>query len=326
MEVKIEPAIKPKICLLGGTGFVGRHLAAHLAERGFLMRVPTRRLARHRDLLVLPGVELVEANVHDDGVLERMLRGCDVAINLVAILNENRRGDFERVHVRLASRLIEACRAAGVTRVLHMSALHAGDAQAKSAYHRTKGEAENLVHGAGDLRVTSFRPSLIFGPDDHFFNRFAELLKRSPGFLPLACPDARMAPVYVGDVAHAMHVALRNPDTIGRRYELCGPRTYTLRDLVQYTADTLGIERRIVGLGDALSRLQARVMGLLPGKPFTYDNYLSLRRGASCASGFPPIFGIEPTAIEGIVPIYLGRDNQRARLDEARKLARHTPN
>lgn len=326
MEVKIEPTIKPRVCVLGGTGFVGGHLAAHLAKRGFLLRIPTRRLARHRDLQVLPGVELVEANVHDAGVLEQLLRGCDVAVNLIAILNESRRGDFEKVHVRLVERLVEACRATGVKRVLHMSALHAGDAQAKSAYHRTKGEGENLVHAAGDLEVTSFRPSIIFGPDDHFFNRFAELLKKSPGFIPLACPDARMAPVYVGDVAHAMHVALRNSDTIGRRYELCGPRVYSLRQLVQYTADTLNLERRIIGLGDGLSRLQARVMGLLPGKPFSYDNYLSLRSGGSCASGFPPIFDIEPAALEGIVPVYLGHDNQRARLDQARKLARHAPN
>jgi NADH dehydrogenase len=326
MEVKIEPTIKPRVCVLGGTGFVGRHLAAHLAERGFLLRIPTRRPERHRDLGVLPGVELVEANVHERGALEYVLRGCSVAVNLVAILNESRRGEFERVHVALAARLVEACRATGVARVLHMSALHAGDASAKSAYHRTKGEGENLVHAAGDLAVTSFRPSVIFGPDDHFFNRFADLLKMSPGFIPLACPDARMAPVYVADVAHAMHVALRNPDTIGRRYDLCGPHTYTLRQLVAYTADTLGLERGIVGLPDVLARLQARLMGLLPGKPFTYDNYLSLRSGAACASGFPPVFDIAPVALETVVPLYLGQSNQRARLDEARKLARHSTN
>ncbi|MDR2877939.1 MAG: complex I NDUFA9 subunit family protein [Chromatiales bacterium] len=326
MEVKIESTLKPKICLLGGTGFVGKHLAAHLCEGGFTLRIPTRRAVRHRDLQVLPRVELVQANVHDSGVLTQLLSGCDVVINLIAILNERRRGDFENVHVRLVQHLIEACRETSVTRVLHMSALHAGDVRAKSIYHRTKGEGENLMHAAADLSVTSFRPAVIFGPDDHFFNRFAGLLKTSPGLMPLACPDAKMAPVYVGDIAHAMHVALRNPDTIGRRYELCGPNTYTLHQLVQYTADTLNLKRHIIGLGNGLSSLQARVMGLLPGKPFSYDNYLALRSDAVCTSGFPPIFEREPTALESIVPIYLGRDNQRARLDEARKLARHTPN
>lgn len=326
MEVTIEPALKPLVCVLGGTGFVGEHLAAHLSEQGFLVRVPTRRSERHRGLRVLPGVELVQANVHAPGELERVLQGCTAAVNLVAILNERRRGEFREVHVRLVERLAAACRATGVQRVLHMSALNAGDPRARSGYHRSKGEGEDLIHAAEGLKVTSFRPSLIFGPDDHLFNRFAGLLKKAPGIFPLACPDARFAPVYVGDVVQAMHTALQRADTVGRRYALCGPRVYTLRELVEFTADALDLHRSIVGLGDGLSRLQARLLGLLPGSPFTYDNYLALRVDSVCDGGFPPIFDIEPTAVESVVPLYLGHYNQRARLDECRRLARHSAN
>lgn len=322
MDVMIRPAIKPTICVLGGTGFVGRHLAAHLSEKGYPVRIPSRRAERHRELQVLTGIELLSADVHDDADLRRVLSGCEAVVNLVAILNENRRGQFEAVHVGLVERLIEACRATGVRRLLHVSAVNA-DTAARGGYQRTKAEGEQKVMAASDLDVTVFRPSLIFGPEDHLFTRFARLLRISPGFFPLACPEARFAPVFVGDVAHALHVALEDTNTIGQRYELCGPRVYTLRQIVSYAADTLDLERRIVGLGDGLSQLQARIMGLLPGKPFTMDNYHSLKSGGTCSGPFPDIFGIEPTPVESVVPIYLGANDERARLDEARRTGRH---
>lgn len=324
MDVVIRPAIKPTICVLGGTGFVGRHLAAHLSEERYPVRIPSRRVVRHADLRVLTGVELVNANVHEPAELRRVLSGCSAVVNLVAILNEEKRGQFESVHVRLVERLIEACRETGVRRLLHVSALNA-DAAAKSGYQRTKAEGEQRVMAATDLDVTVFRPSLIFGPDDHLFHRFKHLLRMSPGFFPLACPDARFAPVFVGDVVRAIHVALEDTDTIGQRFDLCGPRVYTMRQIVSYTADTLGIRRRIIGLGDGLSRLQARIMGVLPGKPFTWDNYLSLKSGGVCTSPFPEIFGIRPTSVESVVPIYLGHNDERARLDEARRTAGRAP-
>ncbi len=325
MEVTIEPAIKPKVCILGGTGFVGEHLAAELVEHGFTVRIPTRRPVRSRSLTVLPGAELVNASIHQPGVLENVLRGCDAVVNLVGILNEERRGDFQRVHVDLVDRLIAACRATGVRRLLHMSALNAAP-QAKSAYLRSKGEGEEHAHAAGDLQVTSFRPSVIFGPDDHLFNRFACLLRCAPLMLPLACPNARMSPVFIGDVVHAMRIALIDPDTTGQRYDLCGPRAMTLEEIVRYTAETLNIDKRIVPLGDGLSRLQARILGLLPGQLFTMDNYLSLSVDAVCRDRFPTIFGIDPQDVEAVIPIYLGAANQRARLDEARRAARRSPN
>jgi uncharacterized protein YbjT (DUF2867 family) len=324
MEVRIEPAIKPKVCILGGSGFVGGHLAAELVEHGFTVRIPTRHPVRSRSLSVLPGVSLVTANIHEPGVLENAVRGCDAVINLVAILNEEKRGDFQRVHVDLVDRIVAACRATGVRRLLHMSAMNASP-EAKSAYLRSKGEGEERAHAASDLQVTSFRPSVIFGPGDHLFNRFASLLQCAP-LLPLACPGARMSPVYVGDVARAMRIALIKPDTAGQRYELCGPRVMTLEEIVRYAADVLDIDKRIVPLGDGLSKLQARILGILPGRLFTVDNYLSLSVDAVCREGFPAIFGIDPTPVEAVVPMYLGAANRRAQLEEARRRAGRSPN
>ncbi len=322
MQVTFERAVKPRICVLGGTGFVGQHLAALLADRGYRVRIATRRSERHRALRVLPGVELVQADIHDTAELRHLLTGCEAAVNLAAILNERRKGDFDAMHVRLPRNLAHACEEAGVGRLLHMSALNAGAGE--SRYLKSKGEGEDLVHTFSKLAVTSFRPSVIFGPDDHFFNRFAKLLKISPLMFPLACPNARFAPVFVGDVVQAMLYALEHPVTIGQRYDLCGPRAYTLLRLVRYTAELLGIHRGIIALGDGASRLQARFMGLLPGKPFTMDNYLSMRTDAVCRDGFPPSFGITPSPVESIVPVYLGHNDQRSRFDAWRRVARHS--
>lgn len=324
MPLIIEPAIKPLVCLLGGTGFVGGHLAALLSAHGYRIRIPTRRAPRHAALRVLPGVELVEADVHDPAALRAVLQGCAATVNLVAILNEGDGARFDDVHVRLPRNLARLCRELGVRRLLHMSALNADAARGPSRYLRSKGEGEDLAHQAEGVEVTSFRPSVIFGPDDHFFNRFARLLRRSPGLFPLACPQARFAPVFVGDVAQAMLVALEDPHTVGRRYDLCGPRAYTLKELVEFTARVLELRRAVIGLGPALSRLQAAVLGHLPGRPFTHDNYLSLQVDAVCAEGFPALFGITPAPVEALVPLYLRHRDQRGRLDEYRQKARHS--
>jgi NADH dehydrogenase len=323
MKRRFEPAVKPLVCVLGGSGFVGGHLAALLTAHGYRVRIPTRRATRHAALRVLPGVDLVETDIHDAAALREVLRGCTAAVNLVAILNEGHAGDFQRVHVELPRRLAALCREGGVRRLLHMSALNADAARGTSRYLRTKGEGEDLMHQAEGLQVTSFRPSVIFGPGDHLFNRFARLLKLSP-IMPLACPQARFAPVFVGDVAQAMRAALEDTHTIGQRYDLCGPRVYTLRELVEYTARVLRLRRRcVVGLGPGLSRLQAAVLGHLPGKAFTYDNYLSLQTDAVCGGPFPAIFGIVPAAVETQAPLYLRHHDLGGRMDEYRRRARH---
>lgn len=299
-----------RILILGGTGFVGRHLTAALAGAGHGVRILSRDPEGHRELRVLPGVELRPGDAHDPDTLRRALSGCNTAVNLVGILNERRRGrDFRAAHVELPRKLVEACAANGVRRLLHMSALNADAARGSSAYLRTKGEGEDLVHlAAGQgLRVTSFRPSVVFGADDSFINRFAGLLRLAPGVLPLACPEARFAPVYVGDVVEAFRRSLDLRPAFGARYELCGPRAYTLREIVEWIARVLGLRRRVLGLGDRLSRLQARLLDHAPGRPFTYDNYLSLRTDSVCREPALRKLGVEPTALEAIMPHLLER-------------------
>jgi len=294
--------------MLGGTGFVGRRLAARFSEAGHDIVILTRRRERHRDLLVLPGLRLVEGDVHDPAFLQREFQGRDTVVNLVGILNEAGRDGrgFARAHAELPEKIVQACRQTGVQRLLHMSALRAAPG-APSHYLRTKAAGEEAAHHAdgADFHVTSFRPSVIFGPGDGFLNRFATLLRLAPGVFPLACPEARFQPVYVEDVVRAFVEALDNHKTFGQRYDLCGPRVYTLREIVNYVAVHLGKRVCIIGLNDTLSYLQAAVMEFVPGKPFSLDNYRSLQVDSVCDKGFPEVFGIAPESLEDIAPTYL---------------------
>lgn len=296
-----------RVCITGGAGFVGRHLTGALTKAGYTCRLLTRHPERHRDLRLYPGVEVREADLFDRVALADALADCRTLVNLVGILNEGRIASFRRVHVELIERLIEAAPKAGVTRYLHMSALNADAKKGISAYLRTKGEGEDLAHDQGAIATTSFRPSVIFGRGDSFFNRFAGLLRLAPGVIPLACPRSRFAPVYVGDVAAMMVWALQSPTSAGQRYDLCGPRVFTLKELVKYTAHTIGRPTLVVSLGDFASRLQGRVMQVLPGAPFTLDNYLSLQTDSVCARNALIEAGIRPTDIAAVVPTYLGK-------------------
>ncbi|HET7673965.1 MAG TPA: complex I NDUFA9 subunit family protein, partial [Gammaproteobacteria bacterium] len=255
--------------------------------------------------------------------LAREFSHADAVINLVGILNEKgHKGEgFRHAHVELTRKVLAACRRCGIERLLHMSALGAA-ADAPSHYLRTKAEAENLLPMTADgvPATTVFAPSVIFGPDDTFINRFVQLLKLSPGVLPLPFPDARLAPVYVGDVADAFVTALTRRDTFGRRYALYGPRTYTLRKLVTYAAKITGTRRLIVGLPDWAARLQANVLEYAPGKPFSRDNYLSFKAGGVEAPSGLRELGIEPTALEAEAPNYLAADNQRGRYNRYRRV------
>ncbi len=296
-----------QVCILGGTGFVGHHLLNTLGAAGYECRVPVTRPERHCDLRLVPGCRLHPMSGWGPQEFATALAGCGTLINLVGILNEGSGRSFEESHVTLVQMALGAAHSAGVRRYLHMSALHADAEAGPSAYLRTKGRGEALAHevGARGLAVTSFRPSVIFGPGDSFFNRFAGLLRALPGPFPLACPQARFAPVYVGDVATAMVRSLERPDTAGRAYELCGPRTFTLKELVEYTGARIGRKVRVIGLGDGLSRLQGRVLQYLPGRPFTLDNYLSLQVDSVCAEDGLGALGIRPTDIDAVVPGYL---------------------
>ena len=313
-----------EICILGGTGFVGKTLANRLTQMGIKLRILTRNREYHKDkLLLLPTVDLIQADIHDPQTLVAQFSGCDAVINLVGILNERGRdgSGFHYVHVELAEKVIAACSKNGVKRLLHMSALNADPKKGTSYYLKSKGAAENLVHLAAKqgLHVTSYRPSVIFGPDDSFFNRFARLLKMTPFIFPLACPKSRFAPVYVGDVADAFVKTLSDPNSYGQRYDLCGPETYTLQELVSYTASCLGITRHIIPLGDLVSRIQAALFDFVPGKPFSTDNYLSAKLDSICEKNDLSKLGITPMTIKAIVPQYLANKKQRARYYQFRR-------
>jgi NADH dehydrogenase len=300
------------LLVVGGSGFVGRHLVAALVKRGARVTVPTRRRERAKHLLPLPTVEVVEADVDRAGELERLADGMDAVVNLVGVRHSRRgrpdeRGpndygpDFAQAHVELPQAVVRACRAAGVKRLLHMSALGA-DPQGPSEYLRSKGIGERAALAADDLAVTEFQPSVIFGPEDSFLNLFATLARFLP-VLALACPEARFQPVYVRDVVRAFVAALDARETHGQRYTLCGPRQYTLRELVQAVCRITGRRRLVIGLGERLSYLQARLMELAPVPLMTRDNYYSMQVPSVCDGAFP--FGIEPAALEGVAPAWL---------------------
>lgn len=293
-----------RIVLLGATGFVGHHLLPELSAAGHQCLVLCRYKMGCRELALIPEVELRQVDVHDSGVLKKQLEGADVVINMVGILNESGRNGsgFRKAHVDLVETLIQACRENGVRRMLQLSALNAG--KGDSHYLISKGEAEELIRQANDLDSTIFQPSVIFGEGDSFFNRFAGLLRLAP-VLPLACPQARMQPVWVRDVVRAMAASLENPEMSGRTLILVGPQEYSLRELVEWTARTIGLKRRIVGLPNSLSRLQGWLMDFVPGKPFSSDNYRSLQTDNTSAENALRGFGIRPSALESVVPTYL---------------------
>ncbi len=313
--------------MLGGSGFVGRSLASRLIKLGYEVRIPTRNRERARRLLVLPGVHLVDADIHDPATLQRLLRGCDVAINLVGILNEKGHdgSGFRVAHLELTEKLLTACLETGTGRLLQMSALKANAERGPSHYLKTKGQAEDAIRNTAgeDLRYTIFRPSVIFGPDDSFINRFAGLLRIMP-VLPLARADARFAPVYVEDVVDAFARALTDPATCGQTYQLCGPDIFTLSEIVSYVRQQLRLRRLVLPLPDSLGRLQALTADyLLPGKPFSMDNFRSLTVGSVCTEdGFAPL-GITPRAMKTIVPQYLTPRGHKDTMSRLRGSGRH---
>jgi uncharacterized protein YbjT (DUF2867 family) len=336
------------VCILGGTGFVGRHIAHLLTEQGICVHVPTRRRENAKALFVLPTVEIVEANIHAPDELKHLFEGMDAVINLVGILHEEkrgrvdkpsaRRGDFHETHVELPRKIVHACADVGIKRLLHMSALQASPT-APSAYLRSKGLGEVIVREAGmardssergyldgpkflpgyGLHTTVFRPSVIFGRDDSFLNMFAQLIKLFP-LIPLADSGAKFQPVFVEDVAHAFVDSLNNPATYGQVYDLCGPEVYTLRGIVEFVAATLGRHPKIIPLGKFLSHAQAAVFEHLPGKKImTRDNHYSMQVDNVCNCDFPAIFGFQPTAMGAVVPAYMADATPRGQYDGFRR-------
>lgn len=298
------------ILLIGGSGFIGSHIAARLAADGRTVKVPTRRRERAKHLLVLPTVQVVEANVFDEATLDRLLTGVDAVINLVGVLH-SRPGHpwgpaFEHAHVALPRLVARACERRHVRRVLHMAALGAAP-DAPSMYQRSKAAGEQVMLGTPDLQVTSVRPSVVFGPEDNFLNMFAQMQAWLPAMV-LGGADARFQPVYVGDVAQAFVSALDDPGSVGKVFELVGPQVYTLRELVRLAGVYSGHRRPVIGLPEALARVQAFVLEHLPGGPLMSRDNLDSMKADNVASGqFPLPAGWRPTPLEAVAPDYLRR-------------------
>jgi uncharacterized protein YbjT (DUF2867 family) len=297
-----------KILLLGGSGFIGRSLAEQLTARGYALTVPTRSRERAKHLLVLPSVDVVVADVHDAPTLRTLMHGHDAVINLIGILN----GDFEREHVTLPKRVAETCAAAGIKRLIHMSALKA-EANGPSEYLRSRGRGLAAVLEVARreaLDVTVFQPSVVFGQHDKLLNTFAGLVKTFP-VIPLGSANAQFQPVWVEDVARAIAISLDNPACVGKTYPLVGPRVYTLRELIEFVAKLTNRRRLVIGLGP-LSMLQAMVFEYLPGKLITRDNVRSMRVANTDAAPFPAVFGTA-SSVESVVPAYMHPRVGRAR-------------
>lgn len=314
LDERIEPS-RQRVLIVGGSGFVGRHVVARLAAAGNAVTVITRRRERARHLILLPTVSVVEGNPFDPAVLARHAAGATAAINLVGVLHAHGRQGFMLAHSELPKLLVAACIDAGVQRVVHVSALGASS-DAPSQYLRSKAAGEEVVTGSS-LKWTVFRPSVIFGREDRFVNLFVALGRRLPVMI-VAGARARFQPVYVGDVAQCIVAALGDDATIGQRYDLCGPAIYTLADLVRYALRTAGCERPIIPLGAAASRLQARIMEWLPGPLLTRDNLRSMERDSVCGCAFPPLFGFAPTALEAVAPDWLAPAARVSRFDTYR--------
>ena len=314
-----------RIAVLGGTGYVGRSVCERLARRssGGAIVVPTRRPLHANNVRALPTVDVRVADVHDDTALARVLAGCDAVINLVAILHGSA-NDFEHVHVALPRRLASACQAAGIRRVVHVSALGvSGDAP--SNYLRSKAAGEAALRAAA-LDLTLLRPSVIFGAQDRLLNLFARLQAVAP-VIPLAGANARLQPVWVEDVAEAIVRCLDTPTTIGQTIECVGPDICTLAELVQMAGRWSGHDRPILPLPMALGRLQALLMEWLPGQPLMSRDNLASLRVANVASGKLPglaTLGVTPAALAQIAPGYLGRLDGRTALDALRAAARRS--
>ncbi len=317
----LSPAAARHILVLGGTGFVGRSVCERLVERsgggdGRIV-VPSRRPQRAQHLRTLPTVELLQADVHDEAVLRRLVTGCDAVINLVAILHGSE-ADFERTHVELPRKLVAACQAAGVQRVVHVSALGAS-VNAPSRYLRSKAAGEAVLETSG-LDVTVLRPSVIFGEHDQFINLFAAMQKLTP-VVPLAGASAQFQPVWVDDVASAIVAALDQPESIGQTIECGGPAVYTLEQLVRFAGRCTGRERLVIGLPEGIARLQAGLMELLPGTPLMSRDNVDSMRVPNVLGGQRPTLaalGIEPQSLEAVMTPLLQDRTGCARLDKLR--------
>ncbi|MBM3398812.1 MAG: complex I NDUFA9 subunit family protein [Betaproteobacteria bacterium] len=311
----------PRILVLGGTGFVGRQVCEQLARLGWHITVPTRRAVNAAKVQSLPGLTVLEASVHNEADLARLMPGHDAVVNLVAVLHGSE-ARFEQVHVALPAKIVRAMQHAGVHRLVQVSALGA-DLQGPSMYQRSKARGEAVLHSAG-LQLTVLRPSVIFGAEDKFLNLFADLQGIAP-CMPLAGSGTRFQPVWVGDVARAVVCCLQKPETIGQTYELCGPDVLTLGQLVKKAGQWAGVNqgrgRPVIALPMWVGWLQAAAMELAPGEPLMSRDNLASMQVDNVATGLLPglaDLGITAASVAGVAPTYLGHRGPRSSLNRWR--------
>ncbi len=295
--------------VFGGAGFIGRYVVKRLARRGLIVRVAGRNPEAARALKPMGAVGQIvplACPITDEAAVARALDGADLAVNLVGLLAERRQGDFSRVHAEGAGRVARLAAAAGLRRLVHVSAIGA-DPASPSRYAATKGEGESAVRAAFPA-ATILRPSIVFGAEDGFFNRFGQLAMLSP-VMPVLAGDTKFQPVYVADVADAVTAALDRGETAGQIYELGGPRVWSFRELLAYILRETHRKRLLLDVPMPLARLQARVLERLPGKLLTCDQLLMLEHDTIVHPGMPGLaeLGVAPTPVELVVPTYLRR-------------------
>jgi len=304
-----------KIIILGGTGFIGSQLSAKLSPLCDKIFVLTRNIEANKDLKLIPNLEIIQANVLDERSLNAMFSGSDIVINTVGILNEfGRDNTFNNLHYELTKKISNAIKLNKVKRYLHISSLNA-DPRATSKYLITKGLAENYIRDYTDsfCNTTIFRPSIVFGEDDSFFNKFSTILRFSPVF-PLACPNSKFMPIYVNELTDFMVSTISDNTTYGQKIDVTGPNEYTFRQLIDITLEALKIRRLIIPLNYTLSKLQAAIFQRLPGKLFTLDNFLSLQTDSCSTKGFKG-----KLTVEDIVPGYLNFSLKQKHFENLRK-------
>ena len=299
-----------RVAILGGSGFIGRYVVKRLAERGDVVAVGARNAAAAR-FLKLKGdvgqVGLINIAIDDEKLLPSFIAGNQAVVNCVGILQERGAQRFDRVHHTAPARLARLAREAGIDRLIHISAIGA-DPRSTSAYGRSKAAGEQAVRDAFPT-ATILRPSIVFGPEDQFFNRFAALATVSPMLPLIGGGETRFQPVYVGNVADAVMRCLDDPATAGRTYELGGPKIYTFRALMELLLAEIRRKRLLIEIPFGLASLQARLMAILPNPPLTADQVELLKRDNVVSTGALTLatLGITPTAVEAILPTYLDR-------------------
>ena len=305
-------SIKKHAVLFGGAGFIGSELVGALCGDNWNVTVVTKRPHRHRNLLVIPSLRMVEPGELSDEKIGSLISESDTVVNLIGILNQSRKETFQELHTHLPERIARICLQNGARRLIHLSAFGAA-VEAPSEYLKSRGLAEQALQTIMQqgLDCTIIRPSIVFGSGDSFSQLFRQLLTLTPIVFPLVAPNARIQPVYVKDligcIVHAIKVEPAQCDS----YDVVGPQTYTLRDAIELIDQLSGMRHRIIGLSPMVSRLMAALMQFAPGKPLTPDNLRSLHASNEAREDTPAPYGIQSTRFESVAGTWLNRQSNR---------------